>query len=241
MLFSAVSQPATVSLFSSTGSEPLQLFVVCTDPGLQSDSFLHFLHDRTSTPPPLAPAKLLGEGSPTPYALLDQTVLHIQGPAVRSTYIESTNLGLTHPWMHLQVRDLGKPWAFEVGVADQRGRKGIIRISRFQTVPALKVNGANVPMLVLPLSFAQKTEHTLTEWSTVSLQLEALVPSFSRRDILDSAQSSAPAAAAPIAVPAKFTCVTYVRVYATCRLRRLWFSVGGPNQRLPWELELYGV
>jgi len=34
--------------------------------------------------------------------------------------------------------------------------------------------------------------------------------------------------------------VAYVKVYATCRLRRIWFSEGGPSKKFPWEFELYG-
>ena len=37
--------------------------------------------------------------------------------------------------------------------------------------------------------------------------------------------------------------VSYVKVYATCRLRRIWFSDSGPgpSQNLPWEFQLYGT
>ena len=35
--------------------------------------------------------------------------------------------------------------------------------------------------------------------------------------------------------------VSYVKVYATCRLRRIWFSQTGATANLPWEFELYSV
>lgn len=38
-----------------------------------------------------------------------------------------------------------------------------------------------------------------------------------------------------------FSHVSYVKVYATCRLRRIWFSEGGLQQRLPWEFQLYAA
>jgi len=37
----------------------------------------------------------------------------------------------------------------------------------------------------------------------------------------------------------RFSHVSYVKVYATCRLRRIWFSETDSSQRLPWEFELY--
>lgn len=35
--------------------------------------------------------------------------------------------------------------------------------------------------------------------------------------------------------------VSYVKVYATCRMRRMWFSEGGPQQRLPSEFQLFAA
>ena len=156
MLFSTSVQPSTISLFSSTGSDPLTLFRTSVDKSLPSDSFLHFLHDRYSSPPPPPPGSLLhlpiiiseqqddnSESSPNHGYELDQTVLHIQSPTIQTTYIQcpkaesrddskSNALGVRHPWMHLQVRNLGREWAFEVGIVDHAGRVGIVRLSTFQ-------------------------------------------------------------------------------------------------------------
>ena len=54
---------------------------------------------------------------------LDQTVLHIQSPTIQTMYIQCPKaeshddkfnaLGVRHLWMHLQVRNLGREWAFE--------------------------------------------------------------------------------------------------------------------------------
>ena len=79
---------------------------------------------------------------------LEQTVLHIQSPTIRTTYIQcppihphsgvnghlerSRELGIKHPWMHLQVRNLGREWSFEVGLVDHAGRAGILRFATFQ-------------------------------------------------------------------------------------------------------------
>ena len=34
--------------------------------------------------------------------------------------------------------------------------------------------------------------------------------------------------------------VSFVRVYATCRLRRIWFTANSSTQQLPQEFQLYG-
>ena len=39
----------------------------------------------------------------------------------------------------------------------------------------------------------------------------------------------------------KFGKVVYVKVYANCRLRRIWFSEGRREGELPWELGLFGI
>ena len=150
-MFSSAVQPALVSLFSSTGSDPLSLFVTKTDESLPSDSFVCLLNDSTSTPAPQPPRALVAGGaldedgdedSPSPNYTLDQTVLHIQSPTVRTTYIRCPpvsprggafgHLGLKHPWVHLQVRNMGREWAFEVGIVDQSGREGVVRCATFQ-------------------------------------------------------------------------------------------------------------
>lgn len=149
-MFSAALQPSTVSLFSSTGSDPLALFSVHKDDSLPVDSFIGLLHDRLSQPPPPAPAVLITpqhsqyqEDDSELYGYcLDQTVLHIQSPTITTTYIQSppvlnysssfNGLGIKHPWVHLQVRNLSKEWAFEVGIVDLSARVGIIRLSTFQ-------------------------------------------------------------------------------------------------------------
>ena len=148
MLFSASVQPSIISLFSSTSSDPLSLFRTSVDKSLPSDSFLHLLHDQYSAPPPPPPGSLLHlpkiseqDNSPSRGYELDQTVLHIQSPTIQTTYIQcpkaesrdkSNALGVRHPWMHLQVRNLGREWAFEVGIVDHAGRVGIVRLSTFQ-------------------------------------------------------------------------------------------------------------
>lgn len=167
MLFSNSIQPGLVSLYSSTGSDPLYLWSSHVDAALTSDSFITHLNDAESLPPPSPPKQLLSPPSLDPSTAsdpqteerpgheLDQTVLHIQSPTLRTTYIRCPpegwtihqantgrgidrksgrkgDLGLKHPWMYVQVRNLAREWSFEVGLVDQGGREGIVRCSTFQ-------------------------------------------------------------------------------------------------------------
>ncbi|PPQ96134.1 hypothetical protein CVT26_004769 [Gymnopilus dilepis] len=292
-MFSSSVQPSILSLFSSTSSDPLSLFTSSTDNDLPSDSFIHLLHDRLSTPLPENPRNLLhlpairdeGEGSDSLESRnlgteLEQTVLHIQSPTIRTTYIQSPaigssssgsdspsfELGIRHPWMHIQVRNLGRDWSFEVGISDQKRRIGVIRLSTFQVnksqrvkEPNLKINhakpGSGPLLLLLPLSFPANSSNPLTPWSTISVHFPSLLPYFSsptfrpppveaRAANGDDADphilTGRPQAPSLALTPSgKFSHVSYVRVYANCRLRRLWFSEEGPSQKVPWEFELY--
>ena len=155
LMFSGSFQPAIVSLFSATGSEPLCLWSLKTDPSLPADSFACFLNDSESTPAPPDPAVLV---SPHPVAAdssdgpvnssgmghtLTQTVLHMQSPSLTTTHLRCPpegrarmgregDLGLKHPWLHIQVRNIGRPWSFELGLVDWAGKEGIVRCSTFQ-------------------------------------------------------------------------------------------------------------
>jgi hypothetical protein len=152
-MFSGAVQSPVLSLFSSTGSEPLRLFSVHKDSSLSADSFVHLLHDEKSLPLPAPPANLISSPSidysvpetEFPDYTLNQTVLHIQSPTLRTTYVHSPpeaplgaggqicdDLWIKHPWMHIQVRNMGREWSLEVGIVDQTGRKGILRLSTFQ-------------------------------------------------------------------------------------------------------------
>ena len=142
-MFLSLMQPSIVSLFSSTGDIPLNLFSVHTDPALPSDSLILILNDShsqaTFVQPPSTEKGAAG--------CLDQSVLQIQSPTLATTFIQSPPfndlstmsyptpnlvLGLKHPWLHVQVRNLGREWSFEVGLVDQSGGSGIVRCSTFQ-------------------------------------------------------------------------------------------------------------
>ncbi|KIM46925.1 hypothetical protein M413DRAFT_16491 [Hebeloma cylindrosporum] len=278
-------QPSTISLFSSTGSDPLALFGLSVDKALSSDSFIHLIHDQLSKPLPLPPKTLLHlptldscqeEEDFSKYGReLDQTVLHIQSPTIRTTYIQcppsyprsgmigrlerSDELGIKHPWMHLQVRNLGREWSFEVGLVDHAGRAGILRFATFQKKPRLTINRnmpGSSPILSMPLSFPSPSSRPLTPWSTINIHFPSILPYLSSQllhydDQHNSEEgpgskswpsSSNPRGSFPTSIPSgTYSYVSYVRVYATCRLRRIWFGESGPTQKVPWEFELYSA
>ncbi|KAI0346404.1 hypothetical protein BDW22DRAFT_754877 [Trametopsis cervina] len=256
-MFSSSVQPSLVSLLSTTSSECLSLFATQVDSALPADSFICLLNDASSAPQPPTPAMLIsppniltrdeeGEG----YSL-DQTVLHIQSPTMRKTYIRcpsssGVNLGLQLSWLHLQVRDLGREWSFEVGVCDRASKRGIIRFSTFQKQPALKMS--RPPLLHLPLSFPPASSRPLTAWATINLNLSALMSHFSSASLIqpdeqgsgdDELDVSRPQITVPVP-SGVYSHVTYIKIYATCRLRRVWLSEAGPSQALPLEFDLYG-
>ncbi|KAF7360193.1 Cilia-and flagella-associated protein 20 [Mycena venus] len=259
-MFANTVQPEIVSLFSSTGSDPLGVFGTACDALLPADSFIHLLIDKSSLPTPPPPAVPIlppsrdhsdeTEFSNTSGLCLAQRVLHIQSPTLRTTYVRcppdnsSSPLGLKHPWLHIQVRDMGREWSFEIGLVDRENRVGIIRLSTFQKEPRLKppTKPSSPPLLHLPLSFPSISSRPLTAWATVALHLPTFLPHFSSSSLLsrgtEGAHMSAPSAAS---MPSgSFSHTSYVKVYATCRLRRIWFSQGGPSKKAPWEFELYG-
>ncbi|KAF5334628.1 hypothetical protein D9611_011919 [Ephemerocybe angulata] len=176
-MFNSAAHHPIISLFSSTGSRPLAIFSSSISHDANGLSCICLLHDGRSEPRPAAPVILLppsaslsttgkiqGTGGPSDSQgyTLDQTVLHLQSPDLRGTYIQcppsaphvakgspqvqddirldaarinsspTRSLGIRHPWIHLQVRNLGKDWSFEVGLVDTANRLGILRLSTFQ-------------------------------------------------------------------------------------------------------------
>ncbi|KAJ7741959.1 hypothetical protein DFH07DRAFT_837068 [Mycena maculata] len=250
-MFLNTVQPEIVSLFSSTGSDPLSLFGTSTDATLPSDSFIHLLIDKSSLPAPPAPAVAIlppdTEKNPdeiesgTSGLNLAQTVLQIQSPTLRTTYIRcpptnSTHLGLKHPWIHIQVRDLRREWSVEVGLVDRASHVGVVRLSTFQKTP--KLSFQSPPVLHLPLSFPSISSRPLTAWATVTLHLPTLLAHFTSASLPRGPEGAhMPATSMP---SGSFSHTSHVKVYATCRLRRIWFSQSGPSKQPPWEFGLYG-
>ncbi|KAG1823364.1 uncharacterized protein BJ212DRAFT_1444549 [Suillus subaureus] len=273
-MFTNTVQPNIISLFSSTSSEPLSLFSQQTDRSLTADSFIHFLNDASSLPSPSPPAVLCSmpalddNDEPNIGYSLHQTVLHIQSPTLRMTFIRSPpntdpgdrDLGLKQKWLHLQVRNVGREWSFEIGIVDKCVTFMISPVLRYQpsmqTLKEPKLTISPVlnaqPVLHLPLSFPQPSSRPLTAWSTITLSLPSLIPHFgtlasmnqpddgegSRHDTNRSATFSA----TNITVPSgTYSHLSYIKIYATCRLRRIWLSDLLPDSQVPWEFELYGA
>jgi hypothetical protein len=169
-MFAASMQPSVVSLFSSTGSDPLRLFSVHKDPSLPSDSIVHLLNDASLLPHPSPPAILISaprHEDDSPGYSLDQTVLQIQSPTLPTTFIHcppayessvsasgsrgagGNDLGIKHPWINVQARNMGREWSFEIGLVDHSNRLGVVRCSTFQVrtkfffLPVITITGCS--------------------------------------------------------------------------------------------------
>ncbi|KAH8084343.1 hypothetical protein BXZ70DRAFT_900422 [Cristinia sonorae] len=268
-MFSTAVQPGLVSLFSSTNEDPLSLFSVASDGTLPTDSFVCLLKDAS---PDIESPKILVHPHPISSDdehhnegyILHQTVLHIQSPTLRTTYIQcgksANGTGLKHPWIHMQARNMGREWAFEIGIVDRMDREGVVRCSTFQKEPRLKIDVVP-PVLLLPLSFPATSAHLLTTWSTITLNLPSLLPHFSSPALSRPAEDDEEQALGDSSdgegavgstsrtrrrsaqVPGgSYSHTSYVKVYANCRLRRIWFTDAGPGsgQDVPWEFQLFG-
>lgn len=110
--------------------------------------------------------------------------------------------------------------------------------------PRLKLSHNKPPVLHLPLSFPPTSSRLLTPWSTIALHLPTVMARFSTPSVITDHDdeecrggcSSDPNRTIPMG---GYSHVSHVRIYATCRLRRIWFGDIGPSQKVPWEFELY--
>lgn len=258
MMFASTVQPPLLTLFSSSSSHPLSLFSTHIDPSYPSDSIVILLSDDTSLPisnsastshklirPPISTSSHR-HNAPNDDGACAHPALQIQSPALTKTYIRcpSVNstwnrkggLGIKLPWIHIQVRNLERDWSFEIGVVDSSGRDGIIRCSTFQKSPA--IYPTSPPLLHLPLALPAFSSTSLTSWCTVSLHLPALIPHFRTPSLIVPSPSTT---LEP--VPTQYTHTSYFKIYATCRLRRVWFSESGQTEEIrgAWELGLYAA
>ncbi|PVF95261.1 hypothetical protein CPB86DRAFT_764371 [Serendipita vermifera] len=243
-MFRVTIQPPTVSLFSSDGQSPLEhLWAQHTDSKLPEDSFI-YLVDDTMTGMDDATEEALGDLNPvklpkdyngTTGKSLGNRVLHIQSPTIATTYILSPptgELALRHRWVHLQLRNLHKEMSFEIGFSDTRERRGRIRWSTFQQFSPMNTG----PLLHLPLSFPPATSKPLTAWSTVDVDVATLIPTFTSPILLSSISAQFDLGQFPSGA---FSHISYVKIYANCRLRRVWLSEQNGGT-WPEEFQLYG-
>lgn len=156
-MFQNEVQPSTISLFSSTGTQPLGLWRVELDSGLPRDSHITLIADSSSARPESSVDEndldndldyVHLDEDEAQSVLISHPVLHIQSPTLASTFIRcpsstSATLGITLPWLHFQVRNLRKPWSFEVGVCGSSGREAVIRCSTFQVSGISRISTRN--------------------------------------------------------------------------------------------------
>lgn len=258
-LFGDVVQPDALSLFSSTSSDPFALWALHPDPDLKEDSGICLVQDTTNE---LASSEL-GAASGTFQLRTDGTlkgscsepVLHIQSPAIRSTFVRSPpsddiDLGITLSYITFQFKAMGssKPLLFEIGLRDEHARRGRLRISSFQAEPKLYLSpstsgsanpiedqpGSNAvePILHLPLQMAARPdtdETSFTAWQVVSLPLDRIAQHFSDGLFVANAEKdSIPKSE----IFGRFHSISYVKVYANLRLRRVWCSRHLPDHDL---------
>ncbi|WWC91706.1 uncharacterized protein L201_006652 [Kwoniella dendrophila CBS 6074] len=148
-------------------------------------------------------------------------------------------LGICLPWIGLQVEKLGRrDMSFEVGIVDNRGREGIIRFSSFKKNPTVHPY-RDPPLIHLPLQLPQQTQSTLTPWIHIPLNLSPLIQLFHSlprpqrhasdddEDDDDHETESRKRRKMADLPSGSFSNVSYVRVYANCRVRRIWLSAEG--------------
>lgn len=163
-------------------------------------------------------------------------------------------------------RDCQESWCEIITIyfASRRTLLSRTETSAEQREPFLRMG--NPPLLHLPLLLPSSSSRPLTSWCTINLNLPTLLTHFLSASLLrpdgdedadlpdsDDDDGDVPLPTTSSAsqrilqtrfnqVPAgTYSYVSYVKVYATCRLRRIWFSEDGPKQRLPWEFQLYAA
>lgn len=221
------TQPSTFSLFSSTSSHPLLLATsVQSSTTAPIDGFISLLDDATNdqetlvsfngTPSQLAARSLavLGKGQPDRTRQdLRSRVLHLQDPDCRTTSIrwgtingtadatlEQRGLGIELEYLHLQVKNLGQNFYFDVAVKDDRGEVFVFRSSNFQVRPLLP--------FARSLSFSLSTT-ILTHRIFVSMSWRTIVAFKTLSLNLDLPNSPTP----PNLVPSPFSNPPHILVY----------------------------
>lgn len=157
------SQPALITIFSSTSSNPIVLSQ--TSHSLNSQhSIVALLPDNAPLPLPTpaddpnsepAPAQLPLEcqllahtANPiwvddSPGAHLRSRVLHLQDTDIRNTFCRlgasqgKARLGVENEWLHFAIRRLGGRAVYlEAQVRDKRGQRLVVRCSTFKVRPS---------------------------------------------------------------------------------------------------------
>ncbi|SPO23556.1 uncharacterized protein UTRI_02235 [Ustilago trichophora] len=266
-LFGDVVQSESLSLFSSTSSHPFALWSLHQDADLQEDSGIRLLDDATdelaSSDPGITPEAFALRIDEQVRGSISDPVLHIQSPAIRNTFIrsppiEETELGIKLPHVTFQFRSIGssRPFVFEIGIRDQDGRSGTIRLSSFQTEPRLYLKhlrrkptasmtdedndgtSRTEPLLHLPLDMAAtpaSDETSLTPWQVATLPLDKLARYLSDTSLISHVDSELVRQSQRFG---NFYSISYVKVHANMRLRRVWCSQHLPDHELA-EIQVF--
>ncbi|OXG47323.1 hypothetical protein J010_04914 [Cryptococcus neoformans] len=265
-LLSSTVQPPLLSLLSSTSSPALSpLFIAVTDP-CSSNSVITTVDDSQQMEK--AGSRVTIPKNPARGSIADQ-VIHIQSPDLRRTYIQAgcsqmafrqslkgkerdeimVPLGVELPWIGMQVKRLSRrDLSFEVGVIDSHGREGVIRCSSYKHDPSIHPH-RSPPLIHLPLSLSSSEPFSeLTPWRHIELDLSSIIPLFqslARKHEEEEENGSRKKRKTEVELPnGGFGSVSYVRVYANCRIRRIWFTSegektlesGGKSVRDEWAL-----
>ncbi|KAK8853224.1 hypothetical protein IAR55_003926 [Kwoniella newhampshirensis] len=255
-LLSGSIQPPLLTLLSSTSSPSLSpLFFARTDPSSSSSIIATLPDDDSRNPSDSSETELVprieSKGS------IVHDVVHVQSPSMTDTYIQAgcsltdfkrrvqkgkaregaliQPLGVELHWLGMQLKTLGRrEMSFEIGLLDSRGREGVVRCSSFKKSPTIHPH-RNPPLVHLPLTLPKASPSQLTQWSHVPLNLPSLIALFQTpprpqtHASDEESNGSAPRKKRKVAdLPSGgFGSVTYLRVYANCRVRRIWFSAEG--------------
>ncbi|GFZ48736.1 hypothetical protein JCM24511_06485 [Saitozyma sp. JCM 24511] len=257
VLAGAVQPPLMTLLSSSSHPSISPLWTTHTDPSLPSDSFITTLPDTSygSEAEASSSSRAYVPKHPSRGEIVG-SVIHVQSPTVGTTYLQCGEslteyrrrvdkgkaragegpmpLGIELGWVGLQVRRLGRrEFAFEIGLVDTKGREGIVRCSSFKKSPTVHPH-RSPPLIHLPLTLPAATPSTLTPWLHISLNLVPLIALFHSLPRPQLGDTSPDSPERPqkrrrlVELPSgQLKSVSYVRLYANCRVRRIWFSEEG--------------
>nr|XP_019010347.1 uncharacterized protein I206_04815 [Kwoniella pini CBS 10737]OCF49128.1 hypothetical protein I206_04815 [Kwoniella pini CBS 10737] len=177
--------------------------------------------------------------------------------------IRTIPLGIKLPYFNLQIKKLNskKEIIFEIGFLNDKSKEGIIRFSSYKNNPTCHPF-RNPPLINLPIKILNQNEfstisnntnnNTLTKWLNISINLNSLLNLFKilprskkekeeeekiKKRKLKIINNQLPS-------EGKFQSITYIKIYANCRIRRIWFSEEGEktlrsmskNVQDEWEL-----
>ena len=98
------------------------------------------------------------------------------------------------------------------------------------------------PILHLPLAVPLESSRPLTTWVTINMHLPTVLPYFSSlAPRAEQGESGTSGEARSLLPRGSFGHSTYLKIYASCRVRRVWFSTEGPGGAVPWEFGLYST